>query len=161
MKHSIELRDSVIKAILQVDKDASWEEKYGCFYKSPEWRELRYEALKRYGRRCICCGATPEGGAVMHVDHIKPRSTHPELELEIKNLQILCEDCNIGKSNLDEINWKHVDPDEDMVVKDLLQDILDWGLAEHDGTFVQSTRKKELHARMEVIIGVPLDPEEW
>jgi 5-methylcytosine-specific restriction endonuclease McrA len=43
------------------------------------------------------------------VDHIKPRSTHPKLALAFDNLQLLCEDCNIGKSNKCDIDWR---PDE-------------------------------------------------
>lgn len=76
------------------------------FYDSGEWRAIRYKALKAYGRECSCCGAHPGGGVVLHVDHIKPRSKHPELELDINNLQILCADCNLGKSNYDEIKWR-------------------------------------------------------
>jgi hypothetical protein len=42
----------------------------------------------------------------LHVDHIKSRSKHPDLALEITNLQVLCADCNIGKSNTDETDWR-------------------------------------------------------
>jgi len=45
-------------------------------------------------------------GIVIHVDHIKPRSRYPELSLEIENLQVLCEDCNMGKSNVFETDWR-------------------------------------------------------
>lgn len=76
------------------------------FYTSDEWRALRYEALKIYGRKCLVCGATPELGAVLHVDHVKPRSLYPELELSLANLQILCADCNLGKSNKDSIDYR-------------------------------------------------------
>lgn len=76
------------------------------FYESDEWRALRYQALKVYGRKCSVCGATPESGKIMHVDHIKPRSRFPELALLLENLQVLCEDCNIGKSNKDTIKWR-------------------------------------------------------
>lgn len=76
------------------------------FYNSPEWRAVRYAALKLYGAMCQCCGATRKDGKIMHVDHIKPRSTHPHLELEITNLQVLCEDCNLGKSNRDSTDWR-------------------------------------------------------
>lgn len=75
------------------------------FYRSKAWRDLRYKALKLYGRQCMCCGAKPPS-VVLHVDHIKPRSKYPELELDITNLQILCEDCNLGKSNKDEIDYR-------------------------------------------------------
>ena len=75
------------------------------FYESREWRELRYEALKKHGRKCLCCGQQPPD-VVLHVDHIKPRSKYPELELDINNLQILCKDCNLGKSNTDSIDYR-------------------------------------------------------
>lgn len=79
--------------------------KQETFYESKEWRALRYEALKKYGRQCLCCGGTPPD-VVLHVDHIKPRSKYPELELDINNLQILCKDCNLGKSNTDCIDYR-------------------------------------------------------
>jgi len=76
------------------------------FYQSDEWKRLRYAVFDRYGNRCMCCGKTPWHSVVMHVDHIKPRSKYPELALEIENLQVLCEDCNLGKSNLFETDWR-------------------------------------------------------
>lgn len=76
------------------------------FLSSYAWRKLRMEALKKYGRRCMCCGATPESGAVMNVDHIKPRKLWPSLALDINNLQILCHECNHGKGNWDQTDWR-------------------------------------------------------
>lgn len=76
------------------------------FYNSSEWRKLRYQALKLYGAKCACCGRTAKHGCVMHVDHIKPRSKYPHLALEITNLQILCDECNVSKSNTDDIQWR-------------------------------------------------------
>lgn len=76
------------------------------FYSSPAWRMLRYQAIKRDGATCQLCGRTRKHGVVLHVDHIKPRSTHPKLELDLHNLQTLCEDCNMGKGNGDEIDWR-------------------------------------------------------
>lgn len=62
------------------------------------WR-LRALVLMRDGARCRLCGANPASGATLHVDHIKPWSKGGETVLE--NLQILCEACNIGKSNVE------------------------------------------------------------
>lgn len=76
------------------------------FYSSEEWIALRYKALARHGNRCQCCGASPSTGAVIHVDHIKPRSKFPELALDLDNLQILCRNCNVGKSNKDATDWR-------------------------------------------------------
>ncbi len=69
------------------------------FYKSREWRELRLAVLESE-KKCRKCGRTPMDGIVLHVDHIKPRSIYPELSLTIGNLQVLCAECNMTKSNL-------------------------------------------------------------
>lgn len=42
----------------------------------------------------------------MNVDHIKPRRLFPWLALELKNLQVLCHDCNHGKGNWDQTDWR-------------------------------------------------------
>lgn len=78
------------------------------FYDSPEWLSLRYEALKQSAGRCACCGARPTEANPLHVDHIKPRSKHPELQLQLSNLQVLCRQCNLGKSNVDDTDWRFV-----------------------------------------------------
>ena len=80
------------------------------FYNSEEWRRVRYLALRASRGVCELCGVGPTHGHPLHVDHIKPRSKHPELALEISNLQVLCEDCNLGKSNIDEIDWRKSKP---------------------------------------------------
>lgn len=76
------------------------------FLSSYAWRQVRMQALKKYGPVCMCCGATPSTGAVMNVDHIKPRRLFPQLALDIDNLQILCGDCNHGKGNWDQTDWR-------------------------------------------------------
>lgn len=76
------------------------------FLESYEWRRVRMVALKKYGPRCQCCGATPATGAVMNVDHIKPRRLFPELALDVDNLQLLCHVCNHGKGNWDMTDWR-------------------------------------------------------
>lgn len=73
------------------------------FYSSDSWLDLRYRALKTQGRKCIFCGSLD---GPFHVDHIKPRSKYPHLELIESNLQILCKSCNLGKGNKDEIDWR-------------------------------------------------------
>jgi len=78
------------------------------FYSTGCWKRARYFAIAQHGNKCQCCGASPATGAVLHVDHIKPKSKFPELALSIDNLQVLCADCNIGKSNLDETDWRGV-----------------------------------------------------
>ena len=74
------------------------------FLKSHNWKRVRMAALTQYGNQCMCCGVSPHEGAKICVDHIKPRLTNPELALDISNLQVLCEDCNCGKGN-----WNNMD----------------------------------------------------
>jgi len=77
--------------------------KHSDFYESQEWKRVRYLALKKNNGRCECCGST----GPLQVDHIKPRSLHPALELDLNNLQVLCADCNQGKSNIDDTDWRN------------------------------------------------------
>ena len=79
------------------------------FYRSYKWRRLRVDTLEtnrqRYGMlACECCGKMGDGA--VHVDHIYPRSTHPELALDPANLQVLCEDCNVGKGTAYTTTWR-------------------------------------------------------
>lgn len=76
------------------------------FFGSEEWKRLRYFAITKHGRRCQCCGASPETGTRLQVDHVKPRSKYPELQWSLDNLQVLCEDCNLGKGAWDETDWR-------------------------------------------------------
>lgn len=76
------------------------------FYWSEEWRRVRYIALRASRGVCELCGVAPTPGHPLHIDHIKPRSRYPEMELDPSNLQVLCEDCNLGKSNTDQIDWR-------------------------------------------------------
>lgn len=86
------------------------------FLETFEWRKVRMLALKKYGPRCQCCGATPADGIVINVDHIKPRRFYPHLALDVDNLQILCNPCNHGKGSWDMTDWRESqapDLDED------------------------------------------------
>lgn len=84
-----------------------------AFYRSHAWRRLRVDALEgnrgRYGQlTCECCLTTAT--AQWHVDHVRPRSTHPELALEASNLQVLCQDCNLGKGTRYTTDWRDQEP---------------------------------------------------
>ena len=76
------------------------------FYKTPEWRAIRYQAFRKYGPKCMVCGRTRDDGIAMHVAHIRHRVIFPELALDIRNLQILCEDCNVGQDVVYADDWR-------------------------------------------------------
>ena len=60
-----------------------------------------YDVLKR-DHECVLCGAAPEidSDVRLHVDHIVPRSKGGSNEMS--NFQVLCAECNLGKSNRDD-----------------------------------------------------------
>lgn len=59
---------------------------------------IRYQVLKRDNHQCQSCGATVEDGAKLEIDHIKPVSKGGTNDPD--NLQVLCKDCNLGKSDI-------------------------------------------------------------
>jgi hypothetical protein len=67
--------------------------------RSINWR-LRYEILKRDHFKCQSCGQSPatHPNVRLQVDHKTPWTKGGETLRE--NLQTLCDQCNIGKSNL-------------------------------------------------------------
>lgn len=99
----------LIRGIVRlVARPAEMPEPADGFYRSYKWRRLRVDTLEanreRYGMlACECCGMVD---TAFHVDHIYPRSSHPELALEPANLQVLCDDCNVGKGTAYTTNWR-------------------------------------------------------
>jgi Homing endonuclease associated repeat/HNH endonuclease len=74
----------------------------GSLHKTPRdpSLRLRWRVLQRDNFKCCACGASPAItlGVELHVDHIHPWSGGGETIFE--NLQTLCSNCNLGKSNL-------------------------------------------------------------
>jgi 5-methylcytosine-specific restriction endonuclease McrA len=77
--------------------------KFDKFYKTHEWKKLRYVVLKKYKGECMLCHRSD---LPLHVDHIKPIRKHWSLRLDITNLQVLCQDCNYGKGSWDEADFR-------------------------------------------------------
>lgn len=103
--------DENVRAALSVGRLERKKPKPSAFYTTREWLDLRYKVLAARGSKCECCGATPQGsGRAMQVDHIKPRSKYPHLQLDPANLQVLCTECNLGKRDIDETDWRPASP---------------------------------------------------
>lgn len=60
---------------------------------------LRFMVFKRDEFRCRYCGIGARDGAILHADHVIPRSKGGLTALE--NLVTACIDCNLGKSDKD------------------------------------------------------------
>lgn len=73
------------------------------------WKKAKFKAYLVNGNFCACCGATPSETVRLTVDHIKPRSKYPHLKYDVRNLQVLCEDCNIAKGNWTEVDFRNPD----------------------------------------------------
>lgn len=89
--------------------DPNWTDSFiasNDFLKTFQWARVRMKALSTLGNTCMCCGASPRDGVKICVDHIKPRKFFPKLALDLNNLQILCDTCNLGKGNGFDVDWK-------------------------------------------------------
>lgn len=65
-------------------------------FESEDWKFLRAYALRRDNYTCQHCGTR---NVRLHVDHKIPITVDWSRRLDLLNLQVLCEDCNVGKSN--------------------------------------------------------------
>ena len=68
-----------------------------AIYRSPRWRALRIEVLRRDGFKCCACGARGR----LEVDHIEPVKTAPGRAFDLTNLQSLCGGCHSHKTRLE------------------------------------------------------------
>lgn len=68
--------------------------------RDPSLRQ-RFRVLKRDNFSCVKCGASPakDQKVILNIDHIEPWSKGGITE--ISNLQTLCQNCNLGKSNIE------------------------------------------------------------
>jgi 5-methylcytosine-specific restriction endonuclease McrA len=81
------------------------------FLQTPEWRRVRYDALRANNGRCELCGRNKHQlppGEHLNVDHVHSRKARPDLALEVTNLAVLCSADNAGKGNRhDGDDWRH------------------------------------------------------
>jgi 5-methylcytosine-specific restriction endonuclease McrA len=64
--------------------------------RTPLTKSIRHEVFVKDGFKCVECGATNQQTR-LHVDHILPVAQGGTDEL--RNLQTLCEECNLAKNN--------------------------------------------------------------
>ena len=86
---------------LRVMKD-----RYTEFYKSYDWRKVRYDALVAADGKCQLCGRCKHDGIILNVDHIISLRKDWKRRADITNLQVLCNECNHGKGNRDSTDWR-------------------------------------------------------
>lgn len=93
------------------------------FYKSTEWQALRIKVLERDNYECQECKRNgyvytdkhdPDKRKRLDVDHIQEIEFHPDLALEIDNLEVLCVKCHNKKHNRFNDNTKQKKWDDEM-----------------------------------------------
>ena len=75
------------------------------FYSSRAWRALSVAVRKRHPL-CVRCADVGVVRPADLVDHIKPVRVHPELRLDVTNLQPLCNSCHNRKTAEDKALYK-------------------------------------------------------
>lgn len=95
--------ESTIKERKRILSNSSKKQKINCFYLSNRWLILKGKVRDLYKCGCMKCG---NNKCEIHIDHIFPRSLYPELQYSIHNLQILCKDCNMKKSNKNNTDYR-------------------------------------------------------
>lgn len=139
-----------------VMRDLLYKAKFGYsykdFYKSKEWISLSKAVKDIYGRVCMKCG---KSSGVFHSDHIIPRSKNIDLELDINNIQVLCEDCNISKSNSESVDYRTMDDIEKLNRKTNKKYHFERGMHMGIDQWVSENRNKKLSKdRIETLLGI-------
>jgi hypothetical protein len=94
-----------LAAFLQRRGLATWD--YRLIEADPVRADVRYQVLAAANGRCVLCGATSAERRI-EVDHIIPRSRGGSKDMS--NLQALCDECNRGKSNADDTDFRRPPP---------------------------------------------------
>ena len=99
MGGSVELKTASGEPTLERPSEEQTSSKDHLGRKRDPSARLRLQVLDRDGYRCVLCGRSPaeDRSVKLHIDHIKPFSASGETTLD--NLQTLCSDCNLGKSD--------------------------------------------------------------
>lgn len=76
------------------DRKATHDRKAKAF-RDAVWRRDRRSDIIVECARCVRCKKWVQRGKDGEVDHVKPRSTHPELKYDPSNGRIVCHNCNM------------------------------------------------------------------
>lgn len=80
------------------------------FYRKPAWAAMCAAIFKRDDYRCQRCHQRRERGCqvTLHVHHVKPWASHPELRAEPSNLTTLCGDCHMWVHSLQNVESEFI-----------------------------------------------------
>lgn len=67
------------------------------------WRDLKVHLYKVFPYKCMKCY---KQNCEIHADHVLPKSKHSSHKYKLDNLQVLCRECNLEKSNKNKIDYR-------------------------------------------------------
>lgn len=67
------------------------------------WSLLKKHLYKIYPYKCMKCR---KSNCEMHADHVLPKSKHSSHTYKLDNLQVLCKECNLEKSNKSKADYR-------------------------------------------------------
>jgi 5-methylcytosine-specific restriction endonuclease McrA len=73
-----------------------------AWYKTRDWKHLRWECLSRDGFRCQGCRRLVADTSQLVADHKTPHRGNPELFWTLAGLQTLCKPCHDGAKQREE-----------------------------------------------------------
>jgi len=91
-------RIAVSDGYCSIHKRTKEQSQHLALYKTPQWRKLRYQALRRDRGICVICEREGYQRMATDVDHIIEHSGDIELFYDLSNLQSLCKSCHSRKT---------------------------------------------------------------
>lgn len=97
-KNAAKIRCSIKLTVAKIEKKYSPRAEFDTWRNSDDGQKWRIKQYSLQGRCCAEC-KKPLELKDSHIDHIKPITKYPQLNLDLENLQITHPSCNLSKSS--------------------------------------------------------------
>ena len=86
-----------------------------------EYKEARDPLVHRIGDFCSYCEVALH--STVHVEHVRPKSKHEDVELSWSNFLLACDSCNSTKGDEDVVLDQYFWPDTDNTTRPFLYEV--------------------------------------
>ena len=99
-KNVAKFRSSIDLTVAKIERKYSPRAEFNTWRNSDDGQKWR---VQQYGLQNRCCAECKKPLELKdsHIDHIKPIAKYPQLNLDLRNLQITHPSCNLSKSSKD------------------------------------------------------------